>query len=75
MSNDTIYEYKIISGREKWPAKGHEEQYANLSKELNSLAVQGWEPYQSIGTGQGFMMLGTGGAGGSMIIIMRRPRT
>jgi hypothetical protein len=74
MSNETNYEYKIISGREKWPAKGHQEQYASLSQELNSLADQGWEPYQAIGSGQGFMMLGTGGAGGSMAIITQHVR-
>lgn len=75
MSNETKYEYKIISGREKWPAKSHQEPYASLSQELNSLAEQGWEPYQSSGTSQGFLAFGTGGSGGQFVIILRRPKS
>ena len=75
MSNEIEYEYKIISGRENWPAKSHQGPYAGLSEELNLLAKEGWEPFQSSGTSQGFLAFGTGGSGGQLVIILRRPKS
>ncbi len=68
MSNETKYEYKIISGSQA-------NKFTDLNQELNSLAEQGWEPYQSCAASSGFAMLGTGGFGTGVVIILRRPKS
>lgn len=62
------FEYKIITGAQN-------NKFADLNRELNDLADQGWEVHQSCAASGGLFGLGTGGIGMGLAIILRRRKS
>ena len=67
-TDDTLYEYKILSGV-------HTNKFAALTEELNAHAAEGWELFQSNAVNNGMFGFGTGGLGASLMLILRRPKS
>ena len=67
------YEYKVISGRGK-----KNEVWTDLDEQLNALADEGWEVFQSCAGSGGVLGLGMGSGGGvfgaSLFVVLRRPK-
>jgi hypothetical protein len=61
----TPYEYKILAGTTP----------AEVEKQLNQLAAEGWEVASTACGSGGSMLLGSGSIGPLIVLVLRRPRS
>ena len=67
------YEYKVISGTTK-----KNEGWTDFDEQLNALADEGWEVFQSCAGSEGGFGMGVGSGGGglapTLVVVLRRPK-